>query len=264
MQPHIFGVRAFVAMWIVAAVCGIGVGTQLARREGFPLWRSVVALACFAVTILLGSKLQYILEHLVFPVDDPAPAGASALQAFWHGFRIPGGILLLAPVFPIVCGALRLPTLRFVDAVIPAAGVSLSFIRLGCLANGCCFARPTNFRVAMTFPSGARVTEWQRAQGLIAPTASASLPVHPLQIYFAVLGAALYVLGRRWQTHKQFDGEVWAKFYVLFFGATFVLELLRPTVLHLNLIVTATVVALTLWARGRARPVPTVAVGVPS
>jgi len=111
----------------------------------------------------------------------------------------------------------------------------------------------TSFPIAITFPPGARVYEWQMMQGLIGGPAARTLPVHPLQLYFAALGLAIYALARHWQDTKHVDGDVWANCFLLFFGGTFLLELLRPAPLHLNLILTATIVAATWIAKARAR-----------
>jgi phosphatidylglycerol:prolipoprotein diacylglycerol transferase len=170
-----------------------------------------------------------------------------------HGFRIPGGILLLAAALPAVCARLRLPTLRFADTVMPAAAVALVCIRIGCFLNGCCFGKVTDFPLAITFPPDARVYESQLLEGLISGPAAHTLPVHPLQIYFALLGVLLYGLSRRWQSTKQFDGEVLVNFYLVFFAGTFLLEFLRAAPLHLNLALTPLVAGVTLVAKLRGR-----------
>jgi len=265
MKPYLFGLQSYYLMWLVAAVVGIAAGMRLTHREGFPRWRAFAALCAFAFTIFLGSKLLFVVEHLLYPLDDPLPAAQDSLGMLaWHGFRIPGGILLLAPAFPLICRVCKLPTLRFADAVIPAAGLALLFIRTGCFLNGCCFGGITSSPLSIVFPSGARVWQWQLSQGLIPSTAPYTLPVHPLQLYFAGVGLALYGLGRHWQETKRFDGEVWAKFYIVFFAATFVLEFLRATPLHLNLVLTALVVLLTTLLARRAQRALPAALGVSS
>jgi phosphatidylglycerol:prolipoprotein diacylglycerol transferase len=258
VSPEIVGVYSYFVFWPIAAVFGISTGMRLARRAGFPALRSFVALCLAAFWIFVGSKLLYLVESGLFPFDDPFPAPQhSASLLFLHGFRIPGGILLMGVASPLVDWILRLPIRRFFDATVPAAGVAIFCIRIGCLLNGCCFGAPTQFPLAMTFPPGARVYDWQVVQGLIKSTAPRSLPVHPLQVYFGLLGLVLYFLGVRWQASKRFDGEVWVNFFIVFFAGTFLLELLRPAPLHLNLILTATVAVVTgLVARRMRQALP--------
>ncbi|HUI28426.1 MAG TPA: prolipoprotein diacylglyceryl transferase family protein [Candidatus Kryptonia bacterium] len=265
MLPSIFGLNTYFLFWGVAAVFGVSVGVTRATTAGFPRGRSFTALLAFTLAILLGSKLLFIVEHTLFPWDDPAPQGQeSVAELLWHGFRIPGGILLLAPAFPLVCRRLRLPTLRFADAVIPAAAVAVVCIRIGCFCNGCCFGRLTDLPVGVTFPPGSRAYEWQLLQGLIGGPAPRSLPMHPLQLYFALLGVLLYTITSRMNERPHVDGQVLSIFYLVFFSGTFLLELMRPSPLHLNLILTATVVAVAVALTRRLRLVTAPAVRVAS
>src|SRR5262250_755600 len=120
MKPEIFGVSVYFLSWAVATVCGIAVGQRLARRAGFPAWQSFLALLAFAAAIVVGSKLLFVIEHVCFPYDDPVGPGQEGFfSVSRHGFRIPGGIVLMAAVAPVVCRALALQTRRFMDAIIP-------------------------------------------------------------------------------------------------------------------------------------------------
>lgn len=262
MKPEIFGVLSFVVCWALAAVVGITLGTRMAWRAGLPRRRSLLAVCATAVVILLGSKLLYLTEHVVLPSEDPNPAAQDTIAGLiWRGFRIPGGVLLIVPMLPLICRSLRLPTLRVADAIIPAVGLATFFVRVGCLLNGCCFGSVTDFPVAMTFPPEARVFGWQVSEGLIPAGAAHTLPVHPLQIYFALLGLALYFLGQRWQETKRYDGQVWTRFNLAFFGGTFLLELLRPHPLRINLVLTTTLVIANGWLALRARTEPLAVAG---
>jgi phosphatidylglycerol:prolipoprotein diacylglycerol transferase len=254
MKPQLFGMSAYFQLWILAAIFGIGEGLRLLRRAGFRTGPALLALCLLAVVILLGSKLLFVVEYRLLPYDDPVLMPQStASELLRHGFRIPGGIVLMGLVAPLLCRMLRLPTARFVDAFIPCVGLALMFIRTGCFLQGCCFGARTDGPLGMQFPAGSHVYEYQLLQHDIGWNATAALPVYPLQLYFVGLGALMYLLGLRWQRTKQFDGEVWAKEYLLFFGGTFLLELVRAVALRLNLFLTATVfvvVALMIW-RGR-------------
>jgi phosphatidylglycerol:prolipoprotein diacylglycerol transferase len=254
MKPEILGISTYFSFWGVAAVFGIWAGLRLARQAGFAARPAFVALCVIALAIVIGSKAYYLVEYVLFPMDDPLPLGQdNVLGALRHGFRIPGGLLLLALTLPALCRVLGLPTWRFADAVIPAAGVAVFFIRIGCFFNGCCFGTLTNGPFGVTFPAGSRAYEWQLLQGIVAWPADHALPMYPLQLYFASFGILLYVFGRRWQATKRFDGEVFANCYALFFGSTFLLEFVRPAVLHLNLLVTLAVTVVAVVVSWRAR-----------
>jgi phosphatidylglycerol:prolipoprotein diacylglycerol transferase len=258
MKPEIFGISTYFSFWGVAAVFGIWTGVRLARRAGFATAPSVAALVVLALALVVGSKLFYLAEYALFPADDPLPLGQDDLAgALRHGFRIPGGMLLLAAVLPLVCAALRLPLWPFADAVIPAAGIAVLCIRIGCFLNGCCFGALTDGPLGVSFPPGSRAYEWQLLHEHIGWTAERALPMHPLQLYFAALGVAVFACGRYWQSTARFPGEVFAKCYLLFFGATVLLELVRPALLHLNLVVTPIVALAALLVVLRTRQVTT-------
>jgi len=253
MKPELLGLNLYFTMWAIGAVVGSRVALRAATRARFPKGRALVGICVLVLTIILGSKLLFVVEHALFPDDPVFPLEESVGSLGEAGFRIPGGILLMAPVLILIGRRLRLPTLAFADAVFPAVGLALVFIRFGCFLNGCCFGAPTYLPLAITFPKGSHPHRWQVGEGILFSMTEHSLPVHPLQLYFMLLGAVLYVLGARWQAHKRFDGQVWANFYLLFFGGSFFLEFLRPKPLHLNLILTATVVVATAFAALRGR-----------
>jgi len=103
MKPELFGLRTYFLCWLLATVCAILTGVRLAQRAGFPARRAVLAIGLSAVTIVVGAMLLFLLEHVLFPFDDSAPFPQDSLRALlWHGFRLPGGILLLAAGLPIV------------------------------------------------------------------------------------------------------------------------------------------------------------------
>jgi phosphatidylglycerol:prolipoprotein diacylglycerol transferase len=257
MAPQLFGFTSYFLLWFLAAVAGIALAVRDARRANLPLRKSFLAACVLAVTIVLGSKLLFMVEHQLLPADPSLPWEQAPFDTR-SGFRIPGGIVLLAVALPLICRLLRLPTLQFADVSFPGIGVALVFIRIGCLLNGCCFGAPNNGLLTISFPPGTPVHAWQASQGLIAPQAPHTLPVHPLQLYFALVGLAVYLVAVRLNKTKRFDGQVWAASYIVFFGATFLLEFLRPRPLHLNLALCAAVVLITgiVWLRAGRRAKP--------
>jgi hypothetical protein len=93
MHPFLGYIPLYFVMWLCAATVAVALGTAIAASGRFPVARSVVALVMLAVAILCGSRLLYLAEARFFPFDDYVPA---ELRGALHGFRIPGGILLLA------------------------------------------------------------------------------------------------------------------------------------------------------------------------
>jgi hypothetical protein len=82
---------------------------------------------------------------------------------------------------------------------------------------------------------------WQIYQGVITWPAAHTHAVHPLQLYFALAGVAVYLGGRYWQRRATFAGQVWLNVLLLYFGTTFFLELLGGYRLYLNIAICAVI-----------------------
>lgn len=229
MWPTLFGPATYLAAWAVAAAVGVSYGIWRAQRAGFAALPSFAALASTAALLVIGSKALYLLESALFPFDDYVPP---PLRGWVHGFRIPGGVALLALAGPVLCRAFRLPWRAFGDATIGALPLALICIRLGCLLNGCCFGAPTSLPWSIEFRRGSWAHYSQASHGLISPDAATSLPVHPLQLYFIVAAALAlaWSLRRRPARPGMMQGEI----YLLFFASTAVIEPFRGNALTLN------------------------------
>jgi len=252
--PSLYGVSVYFTFWVLAAFAAILIALSMATHAGLPRRTSLAALIVLAIIIIVGAKLYFLAGFLLFPSQEAALYTQEQLvTVLRQGYRIPGGIFLMALALPIVCSLFKLPTLRFADAMMPAVGIAVVLVRLGCFMNGCCYGKVTYGPLGVHFPQGSKAYEMQLLTHEIAWPATHTLPVHPLQLYYATAGLMLYVLARRWQVTKQYDGEVWAKSYAYFFGTTFLLEFVRSPTLYINLVVPPLifVAALVLAARGR-------------
>jgi prolipoprotein diacylglyceryltransferase len=218
-------------MWGIAAVVCISVGTRMAVGAGFPKGRSFAALILCALAILAGSKLLYLLEATFFPHDDYVPLEARGLL---HGFRIPGGILLLAGAIPMIGWALKLDWRHFGDTIIPMVALALVFIRLGCFCNGCCFGKVSTVPWALAFPQDSSVFWYHHAEGLVARNSGWSLPVHPLQLYFLIAAVTTLAVILRYKRRAPRSGHLQLLFYALFFATTAAFEPFRENHLTLN------------------------------
>jgi prolipoprotein diacylglyceryltransferase len=143
--------------------------------------------------------------------------------------------------------------------MVPGAAFALAVLRINCLVAGCCAGRISQLPWALRFPAGSPPWYAQTLAGRIPFDAAASLPVHPLQVYFLLLALALGILALWWLARRAYDGQLVLLFLALHEGGKALLEPLRqPPVPQLEVVSAAVAVAasltlLAVWARARVR-----------
>jgi prolipoprotein diacylglyceryltransferase len=219
MAPDLLGPQTYHLFWAGAISLWVVGGLALATREGFGPGRSAAAFAVMLASVLIGAKLQHLWEN-------PGRLSASWSILLMDGYRLPGGIALSFLVVPFGLTKLGLPLLSFLDTIIPVAGFSLAAGRVGCYLNGCCFGTISDVPWAIRFPAGSRAYATHEFFGF-NPPAGASLPVHPLQLYYlaAYLGIGLLLLVVR--AHPRHEGWRTHLFTVLWAWSTVILESFR-------------------------------------
>jgi phosphatidylglycerol:prolipoprotein diacylglycerol transferase len=155
-------------------------------------------------------------------------AKVSFLEAlrFWEGDGLVfyGGFLFCIGTILFYGVVRRLSLVKLCDCLAPSAALGLAFGRVGCFLGGCCWgdlcvddarlakvepivvqqihtvpaiSRP-GWVAAVRFPAKSEPFKQQVKLGLIGADAEESLPVHPVQLYEAVLAGGLaWLLNRR-------------------------------------------------------------------
>ncbi|MFQ6614691.1 MAG: prolipoprotein diacylglyceryl transferase [Fidelibacterota bacterium] len=80
------------------------------------------------------------------------------------------------------------------DLIAVFLAVAIGLGRIGCLFNGCCFGAPTALPWGITYPTGTPAHWLHVFTGKIAPFQSASLAVHPVQLYESIFMAIALIL----------------------------------------------------------------------
>ncbi len=111
----------------------------------------------------------------------------------------------------------QLPLWKLADLLAPSLALGHAFGRLGCFAQGCCYGHACDLPWAVRFPVG-------------HPTHPVTL--HPTQLYEAVGNLLIFAGLSLWYRRKQFDGQIWW-WYVLVYGSLrLVIESMRGDYLH--------------------------------
>lgn len=203
---------------LVAAgmIVGLIITGRLARRHGLDadkVWNLGI-LAVFSA--IVGAKLLLIINDLRWYAEHPREIFSLAtLQA---GGVFYGGLVTAILVSLWYLRRNRMPVLTTCDVFAPGIALGHAIGRMGCFAAGCCWGRPSSLPWAVTF------TNPLAAQLVGTPL---GVPLHPTQIYEALLeisifGVLLWVLRQ-----KRSDGQVIGGYMFLYGFARFFLEFLR-------------------------------------
>ncbi len=189
-----------------------------AKKEGLPREQMANAFIATAVVAIVGSRVLYILTNLD-DFSDPSR---------WFALR-EGGLVAYGGFLGGLLGAWGywrtkdVSLLAWADVVAPALGLGLGFTRIGCYMFGCDFGAPLEasapgwLRSLGTFPGpGSAPTQEHGSPAFIhhvqqydlSPTAHASLPVHPTQLYESLAGFALFGLTMWVWRRRRFRGQV--------------------------------------------------------
>jgi phosphatidylglycerol:prolipoprotein diacylglycerol transferase len=224
MLPYVGPVPAFAVGYLLAALMGGGAMIWRTRQSGYNWAQSWTIFVSLTVALIVGSKLLYLIESWPQWLASPGELSAAVLSP---RMRIPGGLVLAIALGPWIADRIGVRFFAYADTVVPAAGLLLVGIRIGCFLEGCCYGIPSQVPWSVRFPASTEVYRWQVANGLIASTAARTCPVHPLQLYFALVGLWLFTLLSWRSRRKRYDGEVFLFFLVSYFWSTWLLESLR-------------------------------------
>ena len=182
-------------------------------RDGIPPHRHVLLVAAVAAAALLGARAFYVAFVDPELLRDPSPG---ELLRF-RGMVFYGGLAAGVPAFALAVRALY-PSFvrdRLWDLSTVMLAASYGTLRIGCLANGCCWGRICEHRWAVIYEN---------------PDSSMpylGIPVHPVQLYDSMGGfliaAALAWLYRR----AALRGSLFLLFCLLYAVTRFATEAFR-------------------------------------
>ncbi len=188
-------------MIALAFVFGLWTATLRARRANISGEAIADVTLWIMVGTILGARAVYVVTYWN---DEFAGQPVSEIFAIWHGGLVFYGGLIGA----IIAGAIylhwkKLPLWKTADVLAPSIALGSVFGRIGCLLNGCCYGRACNLPWAISFPAD---------NPLHPPTT----PVHPTEIYDALLNLALYGFLAWLFRRKKFDGQIFATYLICY------------------------------------------------
>ncbi|MFH0887789.1 MAG: prolipoprotein diacylglyceryl transferase [Planctomycetota bacterium] len=180
-QPSIFSFGTFIKLFVLSFVAGIA-----------------------------AARLAYLLLH-------KTEYNWGIFYIWQGGLVFYGGVILAIISIIVYLKKNRLSIMKVGDLLMPGILFGLSFGRIGCFLNGCCYGKLSSSLWSVCFPviksakgdiTGSPAFVDQMNQRLIADNQLFSLPVHPSQIYESILGIILFiVLSVLWARKTRFNED---------------------------------------------------------
>ncbi len=215
MHRIAFEMGPFVVTWyglFVASGFWLGAWTAARRAPKAGLSPNVVwdLLWVLIVAGIIGARALYVVTYWRRDFHNQPWSEIFMVQ---HGGLVFHGGFVAATLAGLAWSTWkRLPTWTLADVLAPGIALGHAVGRIGCFINGCCYGRVCDLPWAVRYP---------------AVHESHGVPIHPTQIYEAVL-SGLLALGLAWGfSRRRFEGQIFALYLVGYGSARGFVECFR-------------------------------------
>jgi phosphatidylglycerol:prolipoprotein diacylglycerol transferase len=153
----------------------------------------------------VGGKLFFYLERPLYYLNNPK----LMLDNFSGGFVFYGSFITIIPILIWYLKKHKIPVLPMLDILAITTTIVHAIGRIGCFFGGCCYGKPTNSFIGMSFP---------RTNNIL---------VHPSQLYEIVALLSIMTILFLVKKKKQFQGQIFLIYIVLYAIVRGFLELFR-------------------------------------
>lgn len=219
MRPFIFhigdlGVPSFFFMVMVAGLAATFFAAHVAKKEG----ADPVAMLDFGIIAIIASVVGSRIFHIL--VESPSYYLEKPVRVFYFwegGFVSIGAFLASAAGWVIYMRYRKLPAWRYMDIAVTCVPIIIFCVRVGCLLVGCCYGKPTDFPIHLTFSDRAST----------AAHFHPGEPLHATQLYFMLNAVLMWVVVLLTYRYRTFYGQVLSVFMIYYGVTRFFIEFLR-------------------------------------
>jgi phosphatidylglycerol:prolipoprotein diacylglycerol transferase len=246
-------VYSYGVLLAAAYLLGLKLAMVRARARGLDATRMLDLGIYIIISALVGAKLLL----LVVDFDQFRGNPAELLSLARSGGVFYGGLILAVLVAFWYMRRHRLPLWQTCDVFAPGIALGHAVGRLGCLAAGCCFGKPTSVAWAVTF------TNPQAAANVGTPL---HVPLHPTQLYESAAEAIVLVLLLATERKgRAYPGRTFWLYMLMYGISRFVIEFYRgdergmvfdmlSTSQFISLILVPLSLAMLVWLARRPQP----------
>jgi phosphatidylglycerol:prolipoprotein diacylglycerol transferase len=194
----------------------------LGRRSGLsPVTITSIVVAGYVAAIAGG----ILVPMMIRAVEEFATTGQ--FRPRWAGMTSFWGYLMGAAAVTIACERQRLSVARVADLAVIPFGAALVLARLGCFMAGCDYGKVSSLPWAVRFPAFSPAWRDQVHGGLVSSNRAQSLPVHPTQLYEALLGFVIIAVALVARRRTREAGGVFALAAATYASGRLLIETVR-------------------------------------
>ena len=185
-----------------------------AKKAGLDANRIMDAAFYTIIVSLIGAKLILFISNISYYVAYPRELFALARS---------GGVFQGGLTFGVIYAfwyfrRKKIPTWPTADLIAPALALGHGFGRLGCFSAGCCYGSECSLPWAAVFKN-------EYAANLTG--VHLNTPLHPVQLYEAILNFLNFGILTIILKNKKFDGQVFAFYFINYSVIRFFTEYFR-------------------------------------
>ncbi len=203
----VFTYGFFVASGFFTAII---LASRQAKKEGVDPQKILDLCFYIILSALIGARLLYVVVEFDYFIKNP-----TEMIKFWKGGLVFYGGLILAVVVSILfLKKHQMPISKVGDIMAPSIAIGQVLGRWGCFFAGCCYGKPTDLPWAITFTDSKS----------LAPL---NIGLHPTQVYLSLNALVIFFFLVWFRKRKQFDGQVFWLYGILYSIGRFLIEFLR-------------------------------------
>ncbi len=210
---HLYSYGLLVAFGFFLAIAW---PVRLGAQEGLSASKIEVLGLVIVLTAVVGSKLLTALDYPGFYSAGPSQVAWDELLN--RGGVFYGGFLFAVAASAVYCWRVGLPGWQMADCVAPGLALAQGLGRIGCFLGGCCWGRPTDSFLGVTFTSELA----HKITGV-----PLHIRLHPTQLYEAALVLLSIPFLLHLRKSKSFHGQVMLSYVIFYAVARFFIEFLR-------------------------------------